>query len=63
MQAYLTVRFDITPEDLDSIKDAQFTLRELRDALAKTGIENETKDKLQAAIDILTDIVLGKEIT
>ena len=63
MQAYLTMKFDFTDEDLERIKDAQYTLRDLRDALSKTGIENETKDKLNAAIYILSDIVLGKEIT
>lgn len=62
MQAYLSVRFQLTDGDIQKIKSARETLCELRDAITKTGESTEAKENLQVAIGLLTDIVNGREI-
>lgn len=62
MQAYLSIRFQLTDGDIQKIESARDTLCDLRDAISKTGDCIDATEKLQQTVDLLTDIVMGKEI-
>lgn len=62
MQAYLSIRFQLTDGDIQKIESARDTLCDLRDAITKTGESSDAREKLQDAIALLTDIISGKEI-
>lgn len=62
MDAYLTVKFQLDTDEVKELQQTQQSLAKLVDAISKTGMGTETKETLQKAINILTDIVVGKDL-
>lgn len=62
MDAYLSVRFSLSTDEVKELQQTQQSLAKLVDAISKTGMGTETKETLQKTIDLLTDIVIGKDL-
>ena len=62
MDAYLSVRFSLSTDEVKELQQTQQSLAKLVDAITKTGMGTETKETLQKTIDLLTDIVIGKDL-
>ena len=62
MDAYLSVRFNLNTDEVKELQQTQQSLAKLVDAISKTGMGTETKETLQKTINILTDIVVGKDL-
>ena len=60
MDAYLMVKFSLTNEEFNKVKDALGVITEIRDNLDKAGIGvSSESDTLCGAIGILTDVLEG----
>lgn len=62
MTANITIKFDLDSHDLLRMQNAQEVLIDIRDAIAKTGLAEESRELLQDTIDLLTDIGMGQSI-